>query len=187
MILFIAGMLGIIVEVTSPGVGVPGVGGGICLLLSLWGLGILEINYVAIALLVLGVILFAVEIFTPGFGVFGTGGIIALVFGFMMVDKEPWIEVLGDVAKGVLVGLIAVFVIFVVLVRRTIRKPVKVGREAMIGEVGVAVTDIDPEGMVRLRGELWKASSKERIAEGEEVIIRDIKGLMLVVERYRKG
>ena len=186
LILFIAGLLGIIAEVTTPGVGVPGVAGGICLLLALWGLGVLEVNYAAVALIVLGAILLGVEIFTPGFGAFGVGGIVSLLFGFMMIDKEPWVRVVGDVLKGILLGLVIVFVFLLAIVRRSLRRrPIKVGREAMIGEVGTAVTAIDPKGMVRVRGELWTASSKERIRKGEEVVVVDVKGMELVVERRR--
>lgn len=186
LILFIAGLLGIIAEVTTPGVGVPGIAGGICLLLALWGLGVLEVNYAAVALIILGTILLGIEIFTPGFGAFGVGGIVSLIFGFMMIDKEPWVRVAGDILKGVLLGLVIVFAFLLAIVRRSLRrKPIKVGREAMIGEVGTAVTAIDPKGMVRVRGELWTASSKERIRKGEEVVVVDVKGMELIVERRK--
>lgn len=185
MILFIAGMLGIIVEITTPGVGVPGVGGGICLLLSFWGLGILELNYVAIALLVLGGALLAAEVLTPGFGVFGTGGVISLVLGFAMVDKEPWVEVLGTVLKGVLIGAALIAAVLAMLVRRALRRPVKVGKEALVGETGVAVSDLAPRGTVKIKGELWRARATKPIHRGQEVVVKGVKGLELVVEKRR--
>ncbi len=185
-ILFIAGLLGILAEITSPGIGVPGIAGVICLLLALWGLGVLEINYVGVALILLGVVLIAAELFTPGFGVFGIGGGVALILGLMMIDKEPWVEVAGNVAKGAAIVLLAVFVVFIVLARRAMKKPVTVGRETMIGQVGVATTDIAPDGMVRLKGELWRATSEKRIREGEEVVVKDVKGLVLIVEKRGK-
>lgn len=187
LILFIAGLLGIIAEVTTPGVGVPGIAGVICMLLALWGLGILEVNYAAVALIVLGAILLAVEIFTPGFGVFGVGGVIALILGLAMVDKEPWVEIASDIAKGMLLGLIAIFAVLLAIVRRSLKKPIKVGREAMIGEAGVAETAVDPKGLVKVRGELWTATSGERIRKGEEVVVKDVKGIELVVERRPKA
>lgn len=187
LILFIAGLLGIIVEVTTPGVGVPGIAGVICMLLALWGLGILEVNYAAVALIVLGAVLLAVEIFTPGFGAFGVGGIIALILGLAMVDKEPWVEIASDIAKGMLLGLIAIFAVILAIVRRSLKKPIRVGREAMIGEVGVAETAVDPKGLVKVRGELWTATSKERIRKGEEVLVKDVKGIELVVGRRPKA
>ena len=185
-ILFIAGLLGILAEITSPGIGVPGIAGVVCLLLALWGLGVLEINYVGVALILLGVVLIAAELFTPGFGVFGIGGGVALFLGLMMIDKEPWVEVAGNVAKGAAIVLLAVFVVFIVLARRAMKKPVTVGRETMIGQVGVATTDIAPDGMVRLKGELWRATSEKRIREGEEVVVKDVKGLVLIVEKRGK-
>ncbi len=185
-ILFIAGLLGILAEITTPGIGVPGIAGVICLLLALWGLGVLEINYVGVALILLGVVLIATEFFTPGFGVFGVGGGVALILGLMMIDKEPWVEVAGNVAKGAAIALLAVFAVFIVLARRAMKRPIAVGREAMMGQVGVATTDIAPDGMVRLKGELWRATSEKRIRKGDEVVIKDMKGLVLIVEKRGK-
>ena len=186
-ILFIAGLLGVLAEITTPGIGVPGVAGVICLLLALWGLGVLEINYVGVALILLGAVLIAAELFTPGFGVFGIGGGVALFLGLMMIDKEPWVEVAGNVAKGVAIVLLAVFAIFIVLARRAMKKPIAVGQETMVGQVGVAITDIAPDGMVKLKGELWSATSEKRIRQGEEVVVKDVKGLVLVVKKRGKG
>ena len=185
-ILFIAGLLGVLAEITTPGIGIPGIAGVICLLLAFWGLGVLEINYAGVALILLGVVLIAAEIFTPGFGVLGVGGGVALVLGLVMIDKEPWIEVAGNVAKGIVIGLFAVFVIFIVLARRAMKKPIVVGKETMIGQTGVAATDIAPDGMVRLMGELWRATSDRRIRQGEEVVVKDVKGLVLVVKKRGK-
>ncbi len=185
-ILFIAGLLGVLAEITTPGIGVPGIAGVICLLLALWGLGVLEINYVGVTLILLGVVLIAAELFTPGFGVFGVGGGVALILGLMMIDKEPWVEVAGNVAKGAAIVLLAVFAVFIVLARRAMKRPIAVGREAMVGQVGVAITDIAPDGMVRLKGELWRATSEKRIREGDEVMVKDVKGLVLIVEKRGK-
>jgi membrane-bound serine protease (ClpP class) len=185
-ILFIAGLLGVLAEITTPGIGVPGVAGVICLLLALWGLGVLEINYVGVALILLAAVLIAAELFTPGFGVFGIGGGVALILGLMMIDKEPWVEVAGNVAKAAAIGLLAIFTVFIVLARRAMKKPVAVGKEELIGKVGVAATDIAPEGLVRLKGELWTAVSKVGIKEGEEVVVEDVRGIKLIVAKHRK-
>jgi len=185
-ILFIAGLLGVLAEITTPGIGVPGIAGVICLLLALWGLGVLEINYVGVVLILLGVVLIAAELFTPGFGVFGIGGGVALILGLMMIDKEPWVEVAGNVAKGAAIVLLAVFAVFIVLARRAMKRPIAVGRETMMGQVGVATTDIAPDGMVGLKGELWRATSEKPIREGDEVVVKDVKGLVLTVEKRGK-
>lgn len=186
--LFILGFFGLLFEITTPGIGVPGVAGVICLLLALWGLGALQINYVGIALVLLGIALVAAEIFTPGFGVFGIGGGVALILGFMMVGvhREPWIEISGDLIKGVAIALLIAFAIFILLVKRTMKKPPAVGKEELIGQIGVAVTGIAPRGLIKLRGELWTATSKEPVEEGEQVVVRDVKGVVLVVRKRKR-
>ena len=184
-ILFMLGFFGVLYEIITPGIGVPGVLGVICLLLSFWGFGMLKVDAAGIAFLILGAILLAAEALTPGFGIFGVGGIASLVFGLMMVGKEPWIEVAGNVVKGVILGMGIVFAVILVQVRRAMRRPPAVGREAILGQVGEATTDIAPKGMVKVRGELWTASSKERIEKGEKVIVVDVKGIELIVKRKR--
>lgn len=186
-ILFILGFFGLLFEITTPGIGVPGVAGVICLLLAFWGLGVLQINYVGVALVLLGAALAAAEIFTPGFGVFGVGGGIALFLGLMMVGvhKEPWIGgIPSDLVKGIAIAFIIAFGVFIVLVRRSVRKPPAVGKEALIGQVGVAVTGIAPKGLIKLGGELWTATSKQYIKEGELVTVKGIKGITLVVRKH---
>ena len=185
-ILFIAGLLGVLAEITTPGIGVPGIAGVICLLLALWGLGVLTINPVGVALILLGVVLIAAELFTPGLGVFGIGGGVAFIIGLMMIDKEPWVDAAGNVAKGVAIALLAIFAVFIVLARRAMKKPITVGKEAMVGQVGVATTEIAPDGMVELKGELWRATSEKRIRKGDEVVVKDVKGLVLTVEKRGK-
>ena len=186
-ILLFLGFIGLLFEITTPGIGVPGVAGMICLLLGLWGLGVLQINYVGVALVLLGIVLVAAEIFTPGFGVFGVGGGLSLILGFMMIGihKEPWIEVPRGLVQGVAIALLIAFAIFILLVKRSVRKPPAVGKEALIGQVGVAVTGIAPKGLIKLKGELWTATSEQYIKEGEQVVVKDIKGIMLVVKKRK--
>jgi membrane-bound serine protease (ClpP class) len=186
VILFILGLFGLIAEITTPGIGLPGIAGVICLLLALWGMGIVEVNYVGVVLIGLGAILLAYEVLTPGFGVFGGGGIAALVLGLMMVDKEPWVEVVGNVAKGIVLGVVAALSILLLLVRRAMRRPVAVGKEDLIGKIGVATTNLAPKGFVRLKGERWSAVCKGRIRKGEKVVVKDVKGITLIVKRHRR-
>jgi len=186
IVLFILGLFGLIAEVSTPGIGLPGIAGVICLLLAFWGMGVLEINYAGVALMGLGIVLLAYELLTPGFGVFGIGGIAALVLGLIMVDKEPWIEVAGAMVKGIIIGVVAILAVILVLVRRTMKKPVAVGKEELIGKVGVATTDLAPKGLVKLKGELWTAVCKEHAEKGEEVIVRSVEGVKLIVEKCRE-
>lgn len=191
LILLIAGMLGLIAEITTPGVGLPGVAGAICLLLALWGLNVIEIGLLGLALLVLGALLLGVEIFIPGFGVFGVGGVVSLLLGLLIIGKEPWVEVASRIMMGIAIGLVVIFAVFVVLARRALKKPVRTGMEDMIGEVGVVTRDIDPIGVVGVRGELWEATSAERIERGEEIVVVDVTQEMdrtrLVVRRSRES
>ncbi len=191
IILLIAGMLGLIAEITTPGVGVPGVAGGICLLLALWGLNVIEIGLLGLALLALGALLLGIEFFVPGFGVFGAGSVVSLVLGLLIIGEEPWVEVAGRIMMGVAIGLVGVFVAFVFLARRALKKPVKTGLEDMIGETGVVTRDIDPVGVVGVRGELWEATSKTRIERGEEIVVQDVTieegRTRLVVRKSQKG
>jgi membrane-bound serine protease (ClpP class) len=191
IILLIAGMLGLIAEITTPGVGVPGVAGAICLLLALWGLNVIEVGLLGLALLVLGALLLGVEFFVPGFGVFGVGGVVSLLLGLLIIGEEPWVEVAGKIIMGVAMGLVVLFAAFVFLARRALKKPVKTGMEDMIGETGVVTRDIDPVGVVGIRGELWEATSAERIEKGEEIVVEDVTmeecRTRLVVRKSQKG
>lgn len=189
MILFILGFFGLIAEITTPGIGFPGVAGVICLLLSLWGMMILKIYFVGVALMALGMIMLAYEILTPGFGVFGGGGIVALVLGLMLIGRgdwpniEPWIEIAGNVTKGIVLGIVGILGFAIVQVRRVLRKPPVVGKEELIGKVAVVTKDLDLKGLVKLRGELWTAVCEGRIEKGEEVVVKNVKGSTLIVEK----
>jgi membrane-bound serine protease (ClpP class) len=187
-ILFILGFFGLLFEITTPGIGVPGVAGIICLLLSFWGMGVLQINYVGVALVILGVVLLVTEVFTPGFGVFGVGGGLSLVLGLVMVGiySEPWIaRISSDLVKVAAVVILIIFAIFFVLVRRSVRRPSPFGKEELKGKTGMAVTDIAPKGMVKIKGVLWTATSEHKIKKGEQVVVKDAKGITLVVQRHK--
>jgi len=173
IILFIAGLVGIIAEITTPGVGLPGVAGAICLLLSLWGLNVIEVGLLGLALLALGAVLLVTEIFVPGFGVFGIGGVVSVLLGLLMIGKEPWVE-LGNVVIGVAMGLVVLLGLFVFFARKALRRLPRGGIEDMVGEIGVVTKTVDPLGVVRVRGELWEATSEERIERGEEVLVESI-------------
>ena len=138
---------------------------------------------VGVIFIILGAALLVAEALTPGFGIFGIGGAISLLLGFMMLGEEPWVEMLGIVIKGLAVGIVIVLLILVAVVRGTKKKPIKVGKEELIGAEGVVVKTISPKGLVKLRGELWTASSSEKIKPGEKVVVKDIRGLELIVER----
>ncbi|MEW6222935.1 MAG: nodulation protein NfeD [Candidatus Hadarchaeota archaeon] len=188
-ILFILGFFGLLFEITTPGIGVPGVAGAILLLLSFYGMGVLQINYAGVALVVLGVVLLVTEIFTPGFGVFGVGGGFSLIIGLGMVGiySEPWVGgISGDLLKAAAIALLVVFAIFLVLVRKSVRRPSPFGEAEIKGKTGIAQTEISPKGLVKIKGELWTATSTQRIKKGEHVIVKGVKGITLAVVKSKR-
>lgn len=190
ILFLILGMLGLAAEVTTGGVGVPGIAGGLFLLLAFFGLRVLAISTLGFFLSVLGAVLLAMEVFQPGFGAFGIGGGVMLFLGILFIGEEPWVQISGTFVRAAGIGLILAFGVFVWIVRKSRGKEVKTGMESMIGERGVAIQDIDPEGVIRIRGERWAAASDEQIDKGEEVIVREIKEksgvTTFIVERFSK-
>lgn len=179
IILFIIGLLGIATEVTTPGIELPGVIGVICLLFSLWGLYVIEIWPLGLLLLLLGVILICIEILEPGFGIFGVGGFISLLSGLWIIgDKigggEPWIEIVSKTMIWGILILISLLTVIIFVIRKSLKKPVKTGMEAIIGEIGRAKTGISTDGVAHVRGESWKATSIGEIRKGELIIVEDV-------------
>lgn len=174
IILLIIGMLGIAAEIVTGGVGFPGIAGGFCLLLALIGLMVLEISVLGLILTILGVILLGVELFEPGFGVFGIAGAIMLFLGVLIIGEEPWVQISGIFVKIAAVCLVAIFVAFIWVVKKSTGKEIKTGMESMVGMEGEVVRKIDPEGVIRVRGERWSAVSDVEIEEGEEVVVKSI-------------
>jgi len=186
MLLFIIGFFGILAEMTTPGIGVPGVLGTICLILSFWGMGVLSLNYAGLALLAIGLLMLAYEIFTPSFGIFGGGGIVAIILGLMMVGTEPWVEVVGNLLKGVIVGMVVFFAYVLFQIRRSAKKKPAVGKEKMIGEFGYAASNLSPRGLVRIKNELWTAYCRAGAKKGDEIVVKDMKGNVLIVQKRKK-
>jgi len=188
-ILLSLAILGITVEIYSPGLIFPGVFGGICLFLSLYSLGVLPINYAGLALIGLAGGLFIAEVYTASFGIFTTGGIAALVMGSIILfsgrptlfQPEPW--VIPTVAA--VIGSIIAFIVYRVV--RTHRRQVKTGKEELIGKTATVKRVLEPKGMVFYKGELWTAIlDKGQAKLGEEVIITKSDGLTLYVTKPQK-
>ncbi len=182
-ILMMVGSLGIMMELFNPGLIFPGVAGGICLLLSFFALQVLPVNYVGILLIILSLILFILEIKIQSFGLFSIGGIISLTLGSVMLFDSG--ESTMRVSWGVIIPTviaISSFFIFVLglVIKAWMHKP-RTGQQGMAGEVGVAITDIDPTGKVLTRGEYWNARSDVRIPKGSAVRVAKVKDLEITV------
>ncbi len=173
-LLLLLGILGLVTEITTGGVGVPGIGGGIALILAFYGLRILELSTIGVFLIVLGIILLIAEYFEPGFGVFGIGGAISLFLGILFVGEEPYIEVSSDVLMGLVVVLLGGSLFVIWSVRRALKKEVETGMETMKGMKGKVTKTLDPDGVVKVKGERWIATSNDLIEEGDSVMIKDI-------------
>jgi membrane-bound serine protease (ClpP class) len=184
LILLLVGVYGLIFEFTSPGAVAPGVVGTICLLLGLYALNLLPINYAGLALMVVGIVLLTIEVFNPTV-VIGLGGIIAFVLGAIMLFD---VEAPGYRLSWPVVGITAAMFIGLVLVvlrslRRADKGPVRVGAQAMRGLSAQVLDWSENEGHVFAQGERWQARGAETFKPGEVVEVANIIDLTLVVRR----
>lgn len=182
-LLLLAGLYGLVIEAYTPGTLFPGVTGVICLLLALYALQVLPVNYAGIALIVLGVGLMAAEFALPSFGSLGIGGLAALVVGSLILfDTEaPGFGIPGQLIAGIAITSALGFMGMIWLASRARKRPVVSGVEELIGHVAIAIEDFQGRGSVRIRGEVWQAASVARIANGQPVRVKAMHGLILEV------
>jgi membrane-bound serine protease (ClpP class) len=177
------GIYGLILEGYNPGGVLPGVVGGICLLLALYAFQILPVNFAGLLLIALGIILIIAETFVPAYGSLGIGGVIAFVIGsiILMDTGVPGFEVpLALVAGVAIAGALLVFgIAYFALHSRS--RPVVSGREQMVGSLAEAVTAFDTTGTVRVHGEMWGARTTAPVRAGQRVRVTGIEGLTLQV------
>ncbi|MGE0825437.1 MAG: nodulation protein NfeD [Candidatus Binatia bacterium] len=184
-LLMMAGILGLYLEFTHPGMIFPGIVGGICLLLAFAAFQVLPINYTGLLLLIFGIGLLITELFLPAFGIFGFGGIVAFVLGslFLFDTSDPGVIVDRGIVSAVAVSsAIAMFTIGTLAVRALRQRPV-MGVEGIIGEIGEVRIRLDPRGKVWLHGEYWNAESEEDLDVGQKVEVIGIKDLLLQVRK----
>jgi len=186
-ILMMIGLIGLYFELSNPGAIFPGVIGGICLILALFAFRTLPVNYAGILLILLGVIFFIAEIKIPSYGLLTIGGLLSLVLGSIMLFESP-IPALRASLSVIIPTILftAAFFIFAVTMalRAQMAKPAS-GAEGLIGETGVARTQLDPEGKVFIHGEIWNAYSEGLVGEGEKIRVLKTEGLKLRVEKMR--
>lgn len=187
-ILLTLATIGLITEISNPGLIFPGVAGGLSLLLAFYSLGVLNAYWGGVALILLAMGLFIAEYFTTSFGLLTAGGIISLVMGSLILfSHSPGIEVNRGLIVGVTIA-IAAFAIFVIgAIIRGQKRRKATGAEGMIGKIAIAKTPLDPTGTVLAEGELWTAIAEEgKIAPREEVIITKVEELKLRVTKKSK-
>jgi len=185
-ILLMLGLLGLYFEFSNPGAILPGVLGGISLLLAIFAFQILPINYVGLLLILLAIGLFILEIKVQSYGILSIGGIMAMVLGSIMLINSPIPELRPSLnfIIPVAIGLSLIFIFLIMLVVRAHSRKVMTGKEGLIGEIGTAQTDLNPEGKVFVHGELWHAEAEENIPQGSKVKVIEVKnGLKIKVTK----
>jgi len=188
-ILLMVGLLGLYFEFSNPGAILPGVLGGICLLLAIFSFQILPINYVGLILILLAIGLFILEIKIQSYGILSVGGILAMIIGSIMLIDAPIPELRTSLEFiiPVALGLSAIFIFLIVLAIRAHVRKASTGKEGLIGEIGTARTDLTPEGKVFVHGEIWDAEASESILKGTKVRIEEVyKSLKLKVSKIDK-
>lgn len=184
-ILMMIGIYGILFEIYSPGTIFPGVIGGISLILALYSFQTLPISYAGLFLILLGVIFFILELKIVSHGALGIAGIISLVIGSIMLIDLPSsilsISYTTIIIVAVLTGIFFFGVLSYAIKAQLSR--VTTGREGLIGEEGIAQTDVFHNGKVFIHGEIWNGKSDEQIPKGEKVIVTAVDGLIITVKK----
>jgi membrane-bound serine protease (ClpP class) len=185
LILLALGALGIYAEFNAPGMVFPGVAGAICALLGLAALSVLPISWLGASLLILAAIFFALELKFTSHGVLGLGGAVSLVLGALFLVDSPLPELRIHPLTAFTVALpFALITAFLLSIAARARKNKQtMGPESVVGEIGVAVEDLNPSGRIFTHGEYWFASAATNIKAGEKVKVVSIHGLELTVVR----
>lgn len=191
-ILMMLGIYGLFFELYNPGAILPGVIGGICLILAFYSMNTLPVNYAGLALILLSIVLFILEIKIISNGILTIGGIISLFLGsIMLINTDSILEVVQISMELIIliVVITAAFFLFIISMGiRAQRRKVRTGLEGLIGEIGTAVTKLSPKGKISVHGEYWNAESLEgEVRKGEDVVVDSIFNLLLKVKKAEKS
>ena len=187
-LLLMLGTLGLTVELWNPGAVLPGVVGGLCLLLAFFAFQVVPVSTAGLLLIAFGIALLILEIKVPSFGVLGLGGILSLVVGSLMLPGEvPGVSANPALVVAVALAMATILLFLGRLSMRALRQPATTGAAAMVGLRGRALAAIEPgrPTQVAVRGEIWNATAEAPVAEGEPVTIVAVNGLTLRVAPVR--
>jgi membrane-bound serine protease (ClpP class) len=186
-ILMLIGVYGLILEFFNPGAVAPGLVGAISLIVALYALALLPINYAGAALVLFGIGLMIAETHIGAFGAIGVGGIAAFVIGalIMFPSQLPGFALSRAVVTGAAIGSAVLLLLALIALMRSRRRPVVTGSEALIGAPGETVSWQGEEGRVRVKGEIWRARAATPLADGSRVKVVSRDGLILLVESVR--
>lgn len=184
-ILLMIGIYGLFFEFSNPGFILPGVAGGIALLLALYAFHLLPINYAGVALLLLGISCMIAEAYVSSFGALGIGGVIAFALGSLLL-LDIHVEGFGIAWQVILLMSLLSLAFFLTVINLTIlsmRKKIVTGKEALIGSVGEVMETQDHHAIVRIQGEIWQADSLDPLTVGQKIRVTAVSGLRLTVEK----
>jgi len=188
-ILMLLAMYGLFFELANPGFVLPGIIGGICLLLALYALQVLPVNYAGLALIILGIIFMVAELFAPSFGALGIGGIISFVVGSVILfDTEgSQMRVALPIVAAITILSSGFFLIALRMIVAAHRRPVVSGVDEMLGSIGEVLADFEGSGRIHIHGEDWQAESQTLLKRGDHVRVIAMDGLVLRVEPVTEG
>ena len=185
LILGLVGLMGLYIEFTQPGLILPGVAGGLCLFLAMVALSILPVNALGVAFIIAAVVLFVLEAKITSHGLLAALGITAMVFGSLILIDSPLPELRVRLSTAVAITLpfaaITVFLMRLVILAH--RNKSVSGEQGLLTETGIALTDIDGEGKIRVHGEIWQANSETPISAGEQVKVLAVDGMRVKVAK----
>jgi membrane-bound serine protease (ClpP class) len=184
-ILMLVGLAGLYFEFTNPGALLPGIIGGISLLLSFSALQTLPVNYAGVLLIIFGILLFIAEIKVISHGLLTVGGIISLVLGSLMLfdSPDPALRVSFKVLVPAVATISLFFAVIIALVVKAQRLKRYTGKEGMLGETGEAETDVHEDGRVFVQGEYWHAFSDQKVEKGRKIKVVKVEGPKLKIEK----
>jgi len=184
-ILMMIGMVGLYFELSNPGLILPGVLGGICIILALYSMQTLPINYAGLLLIILGAIFFIAEINVMSYGLLAVGGVVSILLGsLMLIDSDdPAMQISLAVLYPTMVAFTAITALVIYMATKSSFLKSISGRDGLIGATGVVEAELNPEGSVHLHGETWMAECDEKIPVGETVVVEAMDGLKLMVKK----
>jgi len=180
-ILMMIGLAGLYFELSHPGAIFPGVIGGISLILAFFSFQTLPVNYAGLILIALAIIFFIAEVKVASYGILSIGGLVSLTLGSIMLFEDVGVSLRLMLPTILLVG--GFFVVVAGLAFRAFRTKPRLGTDGLLGESGVVRELIDPEGLIFVHGEYWRAKAREKIEPGEKVVVTGVEGLMLEVRK----
>ncbi|WP_238400738.1 NfeD family protein [Legionella bononiensis] len=182
-LLILLGIYGIFFELLNPGFVLPGVVGAVSMLLALYALQLLPVNYAGLLLIVLGMAFLIAEAFTPSFGVLGVGGTIAFVLGSIMLMNTDYaaFQIAWSTIWAMAFLNVLIFIVLLGMIIKSRRQKVRNGLIMLVGAKGRALGDINPDGQAVIRGEIWSVRAKAPIAANKNIKVILINGLLLEV------